>query len=158
MKRFLLTILGGLVLLNVALIVGALIARQRLPSYGDEDSDTFALVAAMDGVDFASKADQLRSGSGTAVAGGIEIDLTDAQPAGMATLDLTAIAGGIDVVVPSDWRVEMSSSVFMGDAANQTDPDAAADDAPVLVVDARAVMGGISVRAGKTQEIRSGAE
>ena len=149
MKKFLLTILGSFVLLNVALIVGALVARRTLPRYGDEDSDTFALVAAMDGVDFTSRADPLRSGSGTAVAGGIEIDLTDAIPAGMATLDLTAVAGGIDVVVPEDWRVEMDSSVFMGGTDNLTDPDAAADDAPVLVVTARAFMGGIAVRAKK---------
>ncbi len=149
MKKFLLTILGSFVLLNVALIVGALVARRTLPRYGDEDSDTFALVAAMDGVDFTSRADPLRSGSGTAVAGGIEIDLTDAIPAGMATLDLTAVAGGIDVVVPENWRVEMDSSVFMGGTDNLTDPDAAADDAPVLVVTARAFMGGIAVRAKK---------
>ena len=146
MKKIFLGVLGGLVLLNVAVIAGALAARRRLPTYGDEQSDTFALVAAMDGVDFVSRADPLRSGSGTAVAGGIEIDLTDAQPAGMATLDLTAIAGGIDVVVPPEWRVEVASNVFMGGVENMTDPDAAAGDAPVLVVDARAYMGGIAVR------------
>ena len=82
----------------------------------------------------------------------------------MATLDLSALAGGIDVVVPRDWRVEMDSSAFMGGTDNLTDPDAAADDAPVLVVSAKAVMGGISVRAKKDaqeaveEEILSGAE
>ena len=68
--------LAGIVLLNVTMVVGALVARRRLPTYGDQDSDTFALVAAMDGVDFASRADALAAGSGTAVAGGIEIDLS----------------------------------------------------------------------------------
>ena len=150
MKKFLLSILAGFVFLNVALILGAMVARRRLPRYGDEHSDTFALVAAMDGVDFASKADPLRSGSGTAVAGGIEIDLTGARPAGMATLDLTAVAGGIDVVVPQDWRVEMDSSAFMGGIDNLTEPDAAGEDAPVLVVTAKAFMGGIAVRAQET--------
>lgn len=149
MKKFLLTILGGFALLNAALIVGAMVAKRTLPTYGDEDSDTFALVAAMNGVDFTSKADPLRSGSGTAVAGGIKIDLTDAHPAGMATLDLTAVSGGIHVVVPQDWRVEMNSSAFMGGTDNLTDPDAAADDAPVLVVTAKAYMGGIAIRAKK---------
>jgi len=146
MKKFLVRLFGAFILLNVAMVVGALVARRRLPTYGDQDSDTFALVAAMDGVDFASRADALQAGSGTAVAGGIEIDLTEAGLADTATLALTAVMGGIDVVVPPEWRVEMSSSVFMGGTDNLTDPDATADDAPLLLIDARAYMGGIAVR------------
>jgi heme A synthase len=146
MRKFVFRMLAGIVLLNVTMVVGALVARRRLPTYGDQDSDTFALVAAMDGVDFASRADALAAGSGTAVAGGIEIDLTEASLADTATLVLTAVMGGIDVVVPQEWRVEMSSSVFMGGTDNLTDPDATADDAPLLLVDARAYLGGIAVR------------
>ncbi len=146
MKKFVFRLLAGIVLLNVTVVVGALVARRRLPTYGDQDSDTFALVAAMDGVDFASRADALQAGSGTAVAGGIEIDLTEASLADTATLALTAVMGGIDVVVPPEWRVEMSSSVFMGGTDNLTDPDATSDDAPLLLVDARAYLGGIAIR------------
>lgn len=146
MKKALLRLLGAFVLLNVAMIAGALVAKKRLPTYGDQDSDSFALVAAMDGIDFASRANALQAGSGTAVAGGMEIDLTDATLAESATLDLTAVMGGIDVVVPPEWRVEMSSTVFMGGTDNLTDPDATAEDAPLLLVDARAYMGGIAVR------------
>jgi hypothetical protein len=146
MKKVLFRLLGGFILLNVAVVVGALVARRRLPTYGDQDSDTFALVAAMDGVDFVSRADALKVGSGTAVAGGIEIDLTEASIADTATLALTAVMGGIDVVVPPEWQVEMSSKMFMGGIENLTDPDATADDAPLLLVDARAYMGGIAIR------------
>jgi len=149
MKKFLVRLVAGFFLLNLLLIAGALVAKRRLPTHGDQDSDTFALVAAMDGVDFASRADRLRAGSGIAVAGGIEIDLTEARPAGSVTLNLTAVAGGIDVVVPAEWRVEMSSSVFIGGTDNLTDPNGVADDAPVLLVDAKAYLGGISVRAKK---------
>jgi len=152
MKKVLLRLLGAVVLLNVAVIAGALVARKRLPTYGDQDSDSFALVAAMDGVDFSSKAEALREGSGTAVAGGIEIDLTEAHLADRAVLDLTAVMGGIDVVVPADWRVEMSSNVFMGGIDNFTDPDATRDDAPLLLVDAKAYLGGIAVRAEKASD------
>jgi hypothetical protein len=157
-KKILLTLLGGFALLNLAVIVTALVARRRLPAFGDEQSETFALVAAMDGVSFTSKADPFRSGSATAVAGGIEIDLTRATCLETATLDLTALAGGIDVEVPDDWRVEMRPQVVLGGTDNRTDPDAAGEDAPVLVVDARAYLGGISVRAKSRQEMRSGVE
>ncbi|MGB5167468.1 MAG: hypothetical protein WBP49_03575, partial [Acidimicrobiia bacterium] len=63
-----------------------------------------------------------------------------------ATLELTAVAGGIEVTVPTKWRVEMTSTVFAGGTENLTDPDAADDDAPLLVVDARAYFGGIAIR------------
>jgi len=158
MRRLLVRITAGLLVLNGLLILGALLAKRRLPTHGDEDSDTFALVAAMDGVEFTSRAEALRAGSATALAGGIEIDLTRAQLAGTATLHLTAIAGGIEVVVPDDWRVEMTSHARMGGIDNRTDPDALSDEAPVLLVDARAYFGGIEVRATKDQAIRSAPE
>ncbi len=141
---------------NAVIIVTALIARKRLPTYGDAESEDFALVAAMDGVEFASRSQALRTGSGTAVAGGIEIDLTDAKPEGTATLDLRALAGGIDVVVPEDWKVELNAEVFMGGADNSATP--AGGEEPDLRVNARAMMGGISVRAKRSQEMRSAPE
>lgn len=78
--------------------------------------------------------------------GGMTIDLTGAEISTSATLELTAVAGGIDVTVPVGWRVEMASTVFAGGAENLTDPDAADDEAPLLLVDARAYFGGVAVR------------
>ena len=100
----------------------------------------------MDGIEFVSRSGGLRAGSGTAVMGGMTIDLTEVQSGDAVTLDLKAIMGGIDVLVPADWRVEMKSTSIMGGTENLTDPDAAADDATVLIVDARAYLGGIAVR------------
>lgn len=139
-----------MVLFNVLAVVAAQVAKRRLPTYGDQDSETFALVAAMDGIEFVSRSEALRSGSGTAVMGGMAIDLTEVQSADTITLDLKAIMGGIDVLVPAHWRVEMASTSIMGGTENLTDPDTAADDATVLVVDARAYLGGITVRPKST--------
>jgi hypothetical protein len=136
----------GVVLLNVLLVVAAQVAKRMLPAYGDEDSDVFAAVAAMDGAEVANRSDSFRAGSGTAVMGGMTIDLTEADFTTSATLELTAVAGGIEVTVPANWRVEMTSSVIAGGTENLTDPDAPGDDAPLLVVDARAYFGGIAIR------------
>ena len=78
--------------------------------------------------------------------GGMTIDFTDAEISTSATLELTAVAGGIDVTVPAGWRVEMASTVFAGGVENLTNPDAADGDAPLLLVDARAYFGGIAIR------------
>ena len=144
--RTLRRVLLGVLLLNVLLVAAAQVAKRMLPSYGDEDSDVFAAVAAMDGAEVANRSDSFRAGSGTAVMGGMTIDLTEAEISRSATLELTAIAGGIDVTVPANWRVEMTSTVFAGGTDNLTDPDAAADEAPLLLVDARAYFGGIAIR------------
>jgi predicted membrane protein len=136
----------GVFLMNVLLVVAGLVAKRMLPAYGDETSDVFAAVAAMDGAEVVNKSDSFRAGSGSAVMGGMTIDLTEAGISTSATLELTAVAGGIEVTVPASWRVEMASTVFAGGVENLTDPDAVADDAPLLLVDARAYFGGIAVR------------
>ena len=144
--RVLKRVLLGVILLNVLLVAAAQVAKRMLPAYGDDDSDVFAAVAAMDGAEILNHSDSFRAGSGTAVMGGMAIDLTEASFTTSATLELTAVAGGIDVTVPPHWRVEMTSTAFAGGTENLTDPDAADDDAPLLVVDARAYFGGIAIR------------
>ena len=144
--RTLRRVLLGVLLLNVLLVAAAQVAKRMLPSYGDEDSDVFAAVAAMDGAEVVNRSDSFRAGSGTAVMGGMTIDLTGAEISTSATLELTAVAGGIDVTVPAGWRVEVASTVFAGGVENLTDPDAADDEAPLLLVDARAYFGGVAIR------------
>lgn len=144
--RLLKRVVLGVFLLNVLLIVAAQVAKRMLPAYGDEDSDVFASVAAMDGAEVVNRSDSFRAGSGTAVMGGMTIDLTEAKISTSATLELTAIAGGIDVTVPASWRVEMTSTMFAGGTDNLTDPDAVSNDAPLLLVDARAYFGGVVIR------------
>jgi hypothetical protein len=136
----------GLFVFNVLMVVAAQIAKRMLPVYGDADSDVFSLVAAMDGVEFASHSTALRAGSCTAIMGGITLDLSEAELATSANLELTAITGGIEVVVPPTWRVEMITTTFAGGSENLTDPDATEIGAPLLLVDARTYFGGIAVR------------
>jgi hypothetical protein len=146
MKKILARIALGVIVFNVLMVIAAQIAKRMLPVYGDADSDVFSLVAAMDGVEFASRSSALRAGSGTAIMGGISLDLSDAELATSANLELTAITGGIEVVVPSTWRVEMITTAFAGGSENLTDPDATQVGAPLLVVDARTYFGGVSIR------------
>jgi hypothetical protein len=129
--------------------VAAFVVRSRIPSFGDEGDEEFSVVAAMDGAVFESRTGSLTEGRATAFMGGIELDLLDAAVAPGAYLVLRAVMGGIDVVVPSAWRVEVMGRSVMGGVANLTTPDALSDDAPVLLVDALAVLGGIEIHAAE---------
>ena len=135
------------VAVSAASIVAALAVRRLVPAFGGESDDVFSLVYAMSGGEFRSAATGLRSGEVTAFMGGAEIDLRSADIVDGANLSLRAYMGGIDVIVPAAWRVEVASSVFMGGVGNQTDPDGVRDDAPLLLVSASAVMGGIEIHA-----------
>jgi hypothetical protein len=123
--------------------------RMLVPEFGTEEDDTFAVVASMTERRFDSRADALRSGEATAVMGSVVLDFRDANLEGIAMLHLRTVMGGMVVIVPDDWRVEIVAQVIMGDLVDRTDPDDLAETAPLLLVDATAVMGGIVIRQGK---------
>lgn len=142
-KRFFL----GWALVAASSVAAVFVVRSRVPAFGAEDDAQFSVVAAMDGAVFESRTRGFVEARATAFMGGIELDLTGAHLAPGAYLTLRAVMGGIDVIVPAHWRVEVMARSVMGGIGNLTDPDLHDDDAPLLVVDALAVMGGIEVHA-----------
>ncbi len=85
--------------------------RRRYPSAGDEQSDEIALAAIGTGIDLASRATAFRGGSARAMMGGLQLDLTGATPAPEGVrLELRAVMGGINVIVPPGWRITVEFS------------------------------------------------
>jgi hypothetical protein len=139
---------GFLVAFNVIFTLLLLVLKKIIPSVGDEQSDLFALSTIMDGLELTSQAQAFRGGSVLTLAGGSAIDLRKAtlSPDG-ALLKLNTIMGGTALLVPESWRVEVKGPAVMGAIEDRTaDPAQVADDgAPMLVVEALAVMGGIDI-------------
>lgn len=144
LRRILLFKLGAL----VGMIVAAAFFKRVVRSRGDEESDEFALVAILDGVELQSRSKAFRGGSMLAWFGGIDADLSEAELAPGARLTVHALFGGIDVTTPPGWRVESETKAVMGgiDARGSEDPDA-----PVLVLEGMAVFGGVDV--GPSQRV-----
>ena len=142
----------ALAVLFVAGIAGQALARRR--TVGDEASDEFDLAVYFGGVDRGSTATALRRGVVSVFCGGVDLDLREATLApGGATLDLSATWGGIDVVVPRNWKVLVDGrSLLGGFDARVTPPDDLPDDAPRLDVSVTARLGGVSVRAADSGE------
>lgn len=91
--------------------------------------------------------EDFEGGTVTTIFGGSEIDLREAQlaPSG-AELDLTAAFGGIEVIVPVEWRVVMSGLPIFGGWDNKTRyAGEKTADGPVLKVNCFAAFGGIEV-------------
>ena len=120
-------IVGWLILSGLTALA-ALVVRRRTPVFGDEYDDSFSIVAAMEGREFRSEASNLVTGEVTVFAGGVELDLSAATINHSALLDLRVAMGGVDVIVPADWRVEVAGRSIMGGVGNLTDPDGDIDD------------------------------
>ncbi len=142
----------GLAVIVTTSVAAVLVARRQIPAFGGEDDAEFSVVAAMDGAVFDARSRELIEARATAFMGGIELNLVDADLSPGAFLTLRAIMGGIDVVVPSHWRVEVMARTVMGGIGNLTAPDATEEDAPVLMIDALAVMGGIEIHAERVPD------
>jgi predicted membrane protein len=94
---------------------------------------------------FTSK--NLKGGSVTAIFGGSNIDLTESDLASDgATIDATAIFGGIDIIVPEDWKVEATGVPIFGGWGNKTKNKNLDIPGPILKIRCVAVFGGIDVK------------
>ena len=82
-----------------------------------------------------------------AMFGGVEIDLREARlPAGAVTLDIHAIFGGVQIIVPPTLAVEMHGSAILGGFENMDRTPLAPDPSmPVVHVRGLAIFGGVNV-------------
>lgn len=131
-----------LILLGVLVLV-----RFGRPGAATADSaDAINAFAAFYGSEIRPQSANFRGGSATAVFGGIHIDLRNATPVREgAVLELTAAFGGMTVIVPREWRVELTGLPLFGGYSNKTVPSAAAG-APRLIVRCLAMFGGIDIK------------
>lgn len=129
----------------VAALIGQLVSKKL--TRGDESSNEFQVAAFFGGKSFESRASGLRSGSVITSMGGVEIDLREATlDSGGAELDLRTTMGGIQVLVPDNWAVDLVSETIAGEChARVTAIEELPEDAPKLRVHAATRMGGVLV-------------
>lgn len=131
----------------LAALGGALCARSRMRSRGGPDDDTVALVGIFEGFEVASRATSFGGGSVLAWFGGGTLDLREATlaPDG-AHLDVRALFGGVQVVVPDRWLVETNvMAVFGGVDDDRTHDTGQASGRPTITIDGWAAFGGVSI-------------
>lgn len=136
----------------LAVGVGLVISKKMIR--GDEQSDDFQVAAIFGGKSFHSTAGALTTGKAVASMGGIDLDLRGAtlDPAG-ATLDLKATMGGISVLVPEGWMVDVEAHNRAGGSdVKVTPPSRLPIDSPRLRIKAATLMGGVAVAARPVRE------
>lgn len=146
MRSRLLRLLVWLTLIEmVAFVVGQILARRM--TQGDERSNVFQLASFFGGKKFESHADDLKSGVVITSMGGIDLDLRDAHlDEDGAELDLKATMGGIRVIVPAEWRVDIDGeSMAGGFDARVTPPEDLPVGSPRLHIHAVSRLGGVMI-------------
>jgi hypothetical protein len=122
----------------VPTVVPALLPAER-------DRDT--LYAIFGGIDRRGAWTVPRRMKVVAIMGGAHLDLREARfPPGVVELDVTAVMGGIEIVVPPGLAVQMHGSAIMGGFADVDRAPANPDpDTPLLRVRGLTMMGGVNV-------------
>src|SRR5918996_106167 len=142
-----LLLLGAWVLASFAIAgVPFLFRHGRGPEVLREEGtaeDVVRATAVFGGHEVVSRSSSFRGGSATAVFGGVTIDLRNARlhPEG-AVLDVTAILGGAEILVPRGWRVTTSGTPILGGIENKAE----GGEGPELRIDALTVLGGTDIK------------
>jgi predicted membrane protein len=118
--------------------------QEKAPEIKEKDLDAFIIFS---GINRRFTTPEFRGGKATALFGGIDLDFTQAGLAdNKATIELTAIFGGIEVLVPNDWEVVVDSSSIFGGVEDKHKAVPPAETKATLFVRATAMFGGIEVK------------
>jgi len=88
-----------------------------------------------------------KGGEATAVFGHVDIDFTGAGlEGGRATIEATAIFGGIDIIVPRDWKVVVDGTPILGGFEQKHRNPSEAEIKATLYVRGTSVFGGVTIK------------
>jgi predicted membrane protein len=116
---------------------------------GEFDAPSFGYFAFMSGVKQRIITKNFRSGRVTAVWGGFELDLTQAEIDGdEAVIDITAFMGGGKIRIPNTWIVEMRGAPIMGGLVDERENVPTPDGRPAkrLIIRGIVLMGGVVIK------------
>jgi predicted membrane protein len=87
-----------------------------------------------------------KGGDITIFMGGAEINLSQADIQGTASLDITQIMGGTKLIVPANWEVRSQLTSVFGNIEDKRQNIGNTDPQKVLIIDGTSVFGGIEIR------------
>ena len=105
---------------------------------------SFSSTAILGGVHRQNSSSAFRGADAAAFMGGVQLDFRDASMEGdEATIEVSAIMGGIDIRVPRTWTVVNRVTSIMGGVKDHT---RATDSNKRLVVEGTVLMGGLEIK------------
>ncbi len=138
-----------LIMLGLSILFGARTGSRGAGRKGVSDDDFLRRWVALGGLDQKITSRNLTGGEITAVMGGIELDLREAEMAGdEMELEVFALMSGIVLQVPAGWDVTSEVLAVAGAVEDKTGPPADRGGAPArrLLLRGHAIMAGVEVK------------
>jgi predicted membrane protein len=123
-------------------------AGYRMAGNKTENLDRVNLFTLWGGVEKKINSSQFSGGEATALMGGIKLNLSEAGlSSGNNELKVTALMGGVEIIVPEGWNVLVSGSPILGGIEDKTKKTGAASaTSGTLRLSSFVLMGGIEVK------------
>ncbi len=135
-----------LILAGLGLIRGRRKSREFRLSEKNSTATFIRGFAVLGGQQVNHTGDDFQGGNVSAVLGGCKIDLRSASIKGTeAVLDVFTFWGGIEILVPSSWAIQVEGFPILGGFEDKTHPSPEHSDKK-LVVRGTAIMGGIEIK------------
>ena len=131
------------IVFGLSIILGQIRARSPVPQTSDAFTSGFA---AFGGVEKRNTSKAFSGADLTAIFGGTELDLRDAaveEPP--ARVNAVAIFGGVEVIVPREWNVQMDVLPVLGGATDERPRSEEQHEQVDLVVNGFAAFGGVTI-------------
>jgi hypothetical protein len=133
---------GPVLLIGIGLILLSGLWRRRVEGERREGS-----VVMFGGSKIKDRSEHFTHADVSAIFGGATLDLRDAHVDREASVDALALFGGVDVLVPKGWKVELGGTPILGGFEDKTEGDGELPPtAPLLKVHATAIFGGVDVK------------
>ncbi len=115
------------------------------PDSRDIDNEYIDVSVVLGGVEYNFVNKKLKGGRASAIMGGCEIDLRNAEmESDSMVLETSAVMGGIEIRVPDHWQVVMKGSPIMGAMEDKTRPSG--EPVKRLIIKGSAIMGAVEVK------------
>jgi len=112
------------------------------------DSDDFLNVSSIfGGTERVILTKNFQGGDVTSIFGGSEVNLSQADFNGTVVIETTAIFGGVELIVPSNWAVKLEVSTIFGGVEDKRPAELMAPDAgKTLVIKGSCIFGGVEIK------------
>jgi predicted membrane protein len=138
---------AGIILVGLWLLLRPVFRHRGAEKFPDIKENDIDLTCIFSGMKRRIESQNFKGGHATAIMGGLELDFTSAGlEGGKATVDATAIMGGVDIKVPGNWRVVVDGTPILGGIEDKHRNVPEAEVKATLFVKATAIFGGVTIK------------
>lgn len=116
------------------------------PSYSSDD--VLNISAVFGSVNRVVTSKNFKGGEVSSVFGGVELNLMKAELSGTAVLDVAAVMGGLEIIVPANWKVRVDITTILGGVDDKRPVEFIPNDESdkILVLTGSCVFGGVEIK------------